>query len=89
MAAWFLYLLECENGSLYTGIALDVHARFAQHQSGKGAKYTRANPPVKIVATKKFRTRSAALKAEHKVKQFTAAEKRAYCLELGVKRKKR
>jgi putative endonuclease len=46
---WFLYLIECADGALYTGIALDPVARFALHRSGKGAKYTRANPPVRLI----------------------------------------
>ena len=43
---WFLYLIECADGSLYTGIATDVEARFAKHASGKGARYTRSRKPV-------------------------------------------
>ncbi len=50
-ASWFLYLIECADGALYTGIALDPAARYAQHQMGKGAKYTRANPPLRLIGT--------------------------------------
>jgi putative endonuclease len=81
---WFLYLLECANGSVYTGIAVDVEARFEQHRCGKGAKYTRANPPKKILAKKKFRNRSLASKAEWKVKQLTPPEKRAFARSLAL-----
>lgn len=80
--AWFLYLLECANGAVYTGIAVDVEARLAQHKSGKGAKYTRANPPKKILATRKFRTKGAALKEEWRVKQLPAKEKHDYAKKL-------
>ncbi len=79
---WFLYLLECANGSVYTGIALDVEARFQQHLAGRGAKYTRAYPPKKILGTKGFRTRGAAQKEEWRVKQLSADEKRAFARTL-------
>jgi putative endonuclease len=75
---WWLYLLECKHNRLYTGIALDVQARFALHASGKGAKFTRANPPISILAAQPFESRSAALKAEHALKRLTAAEKRRW-----------
>jgi putative endonuclease len=84
--AWFLYMIECKDGSLYTGIALDVDARYAQHESGKGAKYTRSRPPKRLVFQKKFRDRSAASKAEYAMKQLTRAEKLAL---LAKKNKKR
>ena len=80
--AWFLYLLECSNGAVYTGIAVDVEARFAQHRSGKGAKYTRANPPKKILGIKRFRTRASASREEWRVKQLSAVEKRAFAKAL-------
>ena len=77
--AWFLYMIECVDGSLYTGIAIDVKARYAQHRGGKGAKYTRSHPPKRIVFQKKFRDRSAASKAEYALKQRTRSEKWALC----------
>lgn len=43
--AWYVYLIECQDGSIYTGISNDVAARFAAHQRGKGARYTRSHPP--------------------------------------------
>lgn len=67
---WYLYLLECANGSYYAGITTDVLERFAVHQSGKGARYTRANPPVRIVAQAAYPDRSAASKAEWQLKQL-------------------
>ncbi len=67
---WFLYLLECANGAYYAGITTDVVARFAAHQSGKGARYTRANPPVRIVGQAAYPDRSAASKAEWQLKQL-------------------
>lgn len=67
---WFLYLLECANGAYYAGITPDVAARFAAHQAGKGARYTRANPPLRIVGQKAYADRSAASKAEWQLKQL-------------------
>ena len=75
--AWFLYLIECADGSVYTGIATDVDARFAKHANGTGARYTRAHKPVSVLASFELADRSSALRAEYRVKQLTAAEKRA------------
>lgn len=72
---WFLYLLECKGGAYYTGIAKDVESRFAVHKEGRGARYTRANPPVRIVASKTFPDRSAASMAEARVKRLSRSEK--------------
>ncbi len=72
---WWLYLLECEHGRVYAGIALDVYARFAKHISGKGAKFTRANRPLTLLAAQPFSTRSAASKAEHALKRLDRAKK--------------
>ena len=80
---WFLYMIECVDGSLYTGIAVDVRERYAKHLAGKGAKYTRAHPPRRIVFKKKFRDRSLASKAEYKMKQLSRAEKLALCWNRG------
>ncbi|WP_206953474.1 GIY-YIG nuclease family protein [Trinickia acidisoli] len=74
---WFLYLIECADGSVYTGIATDVQARFAKHATGKGARYTRARKPVALLASFELADRSSALRAEYRVKQLPAAEKRA------------
>ena len=75
---WFLYLIECEDGSLYTGIAIDPHARFALHAAGKGARYTRSHPPRNLLAFVAFPDRSSASKAEYEVKRLTPPEKRAW-----------
>ena len=73
---WFLYVLECADGSLYTGIAVDPQARFALHVAGKGARYTRSHPPVKLVMVEPHPDRSSASRAEYAFKQLSAAEKR-------------
>lgn len=75
---WFLYVIECEDGSLYTGIAVDPQARFALHAAGKGARYTRSHPPRRLLATLPYPDRSSALKAEHQLKQLPAREKRRF-----------
>ena len=76
--AWMLYMIECRDGSIYTGITIDVAARYAAHAAGKGARYTRAHPPAKLLASIEYPDHSSALKAEYRIKQLTAAEKRAF-----------
>ncbi len=73
--AYFVYILKCLDGSLYTGIATDVARRFDEHKNGTGAKYTRAHPPKKIVHTEKFRNRSRALKREAEIKRLQRKDK--------------
>ncbi|KXU89230.1 excinuclease ABC subunit C [Paraburkholderia monticola] len=75
--AWFLYLLECSDGSVYTGIATDVAARFDKHVSGTGARYTRSRKPVRILASFELADRSSASSAEYWVKRLAPADKRA------------
>jgi putative endonuclease len=72
-----VYILLCEDTSLYTGIATDVRRRFAEHLAGTGAKYTRSHPPKKIVYQQKFKTRNQALKREAEIKNLTRKEKLA------------
>ena len=74
---WFLYLLECADGSVYTGIATDVAARFAQHASGTGARYTRSRKPVRVLASFELTDRASASRAEYWVKQLAPRDKRA------------
>jgi putative endonuclease len=78
-STWFLYVLECRDGSLYTGITVNVEKRFTAHVAGKGARYTRAHKPERILATQSFPDRSAASKAEYALKQLTVEQKRAFC----------
>jgi putative endonuclease len=82
-AVWFLYLIECEDGTLYTGIAIDPQARFALHAAGKGARYTRSHPPRRLLLTLAFPDRSSASKAEYRVKQMPLEEKRRFVLSGG------
>lgn len=72
---WFIYLVRCRNGHLYTGISTNVARRFAAHQVGKGAKYLRGKGPLELVYQQKIGTRSEALKAEIKVKKMSRQTK--------------
>ena len=81
-ATWFLYLIECLDGSIYTGIAIDVAARYAAHAAGKGARYTRSHPPARLLASMEYPDRSSASKVEYRIKQLSAAEKRRFIAEL-------
>lgn len=74
---WKLYILRCGDGSLYTGIALDVQARLAQHREGTGAKYTRGRGPLELVYVEECEDHSQALKREYQIKSLTKAEKLA------------
>lgn len=81
--AWFVYLIECRDGSVYTGISTDVAARYAAHARGTGARYTRAHPPARLLGSFGYPDRSAALKAEYAIKQLSPARKRALCDAAG------
>lgn len=72
---WNLYILRCGDGSLYTGIAVDVERRLQMHRSGKGAKYTRGRGPLELVYREECEDHSAALKRELAVKALTKEEK--------------
>ena len=74
---YFLYILRCGDGSLYTGITTDVDKRLAVHQSGKGAKYTRGRGPLTVVYREECGDKSAALKRELAVKALSREEKLA------------
>lgn len=83
MSAWFLYLIECLDGSIYTGVTVDVAARYAAHASGKGARYTRSHPPKRLLACVEYPDRSTALKAEYDVKRLSPEAKRAFADRLA------
>ena len=72
---WYLYILRCGDGSLYTGITTDVEARLEMHRSGKGAKYTRGRGPLELVYREECESHSHALKRELTVKVMTKVEK--------------
>ena len=81
---WFVYLIECVDGSLYTRTTVDLASRFAAHLQGRGARYMRLHPPLRMLAAEAHPDRSAALKAEYRIKQLKPAAKRAYAAQMPV-----
>ena len=78
---WFVYMLRCGDGSLYTGYTDDVARRLAAHRSGKGAKYTRSRPPVALAYQEELPDKSAALRREAAIKRLTRRQKLALIAE--------
>lgn len=74
---YLLYILSCGDGTLYTGITNNLPRRLAQHEAGKGAKYTRGRGPLTLVYTAPFPTKGAALREERRVKRLSRAAKLA------------
>jgi putative endonuclease len=77
-AAWFVYMLECAGGRIYTGTTPDVAARFAKHCAGRGGAFTRSFRPVRILAARRCGARGKALQEEHRLKQLEPPEKRRW-----------
>jgi len=73
---WYVYLILCRRGTIYAGIALDVMARYAQHVDGTGARYTRANPPRRLLAKFACPNQSVAGRLEAAIKKLAANDKR-------------
>lgn len=73
---WHVYIVECVDGSLYTGITIDIDRRVLEHNSNKkGAKYTRNKRPVKLIISFDFESRSLASKEEYRIKKLTRENK--------------
>jgi len=72
---WWVYMVECADGSLYTGIARDPDQRLAAHNSGKGARYTRSRLPVKLVYREPARDRANASRREAQIKAYSRSDK--------------
>lgn len=72
---YYVYILRCGDGSLYTGITNNLEKRVSEHQSGKGAKYTRSHLPVELVYHETAQDKSAALRREHAIKAMPRKEK--------------
>ena len=72
---WHLYLIECADGSLYTGVTTDVERRFAEHVAGTGARYTRSRLPVVLVASRPVGSKPQALRAEFAIKRLPRGKK--------------
>ena len=71
----FIYVLECQDGSFYTGYTVDIERRLKEHNRGDGAKYTRGKTPVKLIYSEAFDSRSQAMKREYEIKQMTRKQK--------------
>lgn len=77
--SWFVYVVECRDRSLYTGVTNDLDARMLAHNEGRGAKYTRSRRPVRLVWTERKRSRGSALRREAEIKSFSRVEKSRLC----------
>lgn len=75
MRKWKLYILRCGDGSLYTGITVNVQERLHRHSTGTGAKYTRGRGPLELVYVEECRDHSQALRRELEIKAMSRAEK--------------
>jgi len=80
---WHLYVLQCRDGSLYTGVTNDLQRRVMQHNTGKGAKYTRGRGPCTLVVSWEVGDKSTALKLEHRFKKLKRYQKFS-CLSLDL-----
>lgn len=76
---WFVYMVECRDGTLYTGITDDIPKRMAAHNSGRGAKYTRGRAPVTLVYQESAQSHSQALRREYQIKRLSREEKKSLC----------
>jgi putative endonuclease len=73
--SFHVYILQCSDGSFYTGYTKDLQQRLRQHENGKGAKYTKAHRPQRVMYTELFGTRSAAMKREREIKKLSHQQK--------------
>lgn len=72
---WFVYVLLCQDGSLYTGASNNLEKRFLDHQNGKGGHYTRSHKPIKLIYSQQLPTKSDALKRESQIKSWSKVKK--------------
>jgi putative endonuclease len=86
--AWQVYILRCGDGSLYTGIARDVAARLAQHQAGRGARYTRGRGPLELVHVEPAASHGDALRREAAIRRLGRAGKEALATGSAASKKK-
>ena len=81
---WYLYVLRCADGTLYTGITTDLARRLREHNAGRGARYTAGRRPVELLASWRYPGRGAALRAEYRFKQLSRAQKLARIARAGA-----
>lgn len=77
----YTYIVECRDGSLYTGWTNDIVKRIENHNNGSGAKYTRSRLPVRLVYYEVYSTKKEAMQREYAIKQLTKADKHALILQ--------
>ncbi|HEX7814651.1 GIY-YIG nuclease family protein [Dyella sp.] len=77
---WWLYLIECRDGSYYAGITNRLDVRYAAHVAGRGARYTRSHPPLRLLASRSYANRAEASRAEWEIKQLPRHKKLAFLL---------
>jgi putative endonuclease len=82
-APWYLYLIECRDGSLYAGITNNLTARYQAHLEGRGARYTRSHPPLRLIGARPYANRATASRAEWEIKQLPKHKKIGY-LQTGA-----
>jgi putative endonuclease len=75
MKDWFVYMVECSDGTIYTGVSDDVEARVKTHNEGRGAKYTQIRTPVVLRFVERVGERGAAQKREHEIKKMKRSDK--------------
>ena len=75
---WHIYLLQCADGTLYTGITVDPERRVRTHNAGRGARYTRTRLPVRLLASRPVCSQSEAMRLERRIKRFTPRRKLAF-----------
>ena len=78
---WWVYMISCRGGKIYTGTAINPEARYEAHRAGKGAVFTRANPPVAMLRCVPFRSRSEACRAEAALKKMPREKKLSWARE--------
>ena len=76
VTVWWVYLLECKSGRIYTGVSPNVENRVNKHYMGKGALFTKINPPERLIGQKAFSSKREALQVEKQVKKMPASGKR-------------
>ena len=87
--AYFVYIAQCADGTLYTGSTNDLVAREAKHNAGRGAKYTAARRPVRFIYSEAFESRSTAQSREAQIKRWTRAQKEALITDPAGERARR
>lgn len=81
----YVYILECSDGSYYTGYTNNLEKRIEMHQVGKGAKYTRGRTPVQLLFSEVYESKTEAMQSEYRIKQLTRKQKEVYMYEKAAK----